>query len=124
MPRSFIRGVVLFCLVFAGLVVLVLSSRDEEAQTAAPLGDVASRVAATGLAEHRVPVLAVGADAAGPASERVRIAADASVTVRRSPNVIGELGDAAGRVVISGGHVDSVPEGLPPTLRHARQRRP
>ena len=40
----------------------------------------------------RVPVLAVGADAAGLAGERVRVAVDADVTVRRSANVIGSLG--------------------------------
>ena len=60
----------------------------------------------------RVPVLAVGASAAGLAGERVRVAVDASTTVRRSPSVIGETGAAgAERVVMAGGHLDSVPEG-------------
>ena len=44
----------------------------------------------------RVPVLAVGADAAGLAGTRVRVAVDAQTTVRRSPNVIGELGRRGG----------------------------
>ena len=60
----------------------------------------------------RVPVLAVGASAAGLAGERVRVAVDASSTIRRSPSVIGEAGAAgARRVLMAGGHLDSVPEG-------------
>ena len=60
----------------------------------------------------RIPALAVGADAAGLAGERVRVAVDAAVTVRRSVNVIGSLGEpSAQRVVMAGGHLDSVPEG-------------
>jgi len=57
-------------------------------------------------------VLAVGADAAGLAGARVRLSVDAATTVRRSPNVIGEMGAAgAERVVMAGGHLDSVREG-------------
>ena len=60
----------------------------------------------------RVPVLAVGASAAGLAGERVRVAVDAVAAIRRSPSVIGEMGAAgAGRVVMAGGHLDSVPQG-------------
>jgi hypothetical protein len=60
----------------------------------------------------RVPVLAVGASAAGLAGERVRVAVDAAATIRRSPSVIGETGAAgAERVLMAGGHLDSVPEG-------------
>ena len=60
----------------------------------------------------RIPVLAVGASAAGLAGERVRVAVDAASTIRRSPSVIGETGAAgARRVVMAGGHLDSVPEG-------------
>ena len=60
----------------------------------------------------RVPVLAVGASAAGLAGERVRVAVDAVAAIRRSPSVIGEMGGAgAGRVVMAGGHLDSVPQG-------------
>jgi Zn-dependent M28 family amino/carboxypeptidase len=60
----------------------------------------------------RVPVLAVGASAAGLAGERVRVAVDAASTIRRSPNVIGETGAAgAPRVLMAGGHLDSVPKG-------------
>jgi Iap family predicted aminopeptidase len=60
----------------------------------------------------RVPVLAVGASAAGLAGEEVRVAVDAASTIRRSPSVIGETGAAgARRVLMAGGHLDSVPEG-------------
>ena len=60
----------------------------------------------------RLPVLAVGASAAGLAGERVRIAVDATSTIRRSPSVIAEMGAAgARRVVMAGGHLDSVPAG-------------
>ena len=60
----------------------------------------------------RVPVLAVGASAAGLAGKRVRVAVDAVAAIRRSPSVIGETGAAgAGRVVMAGGHLDSVPQG-------------
>jgi Iap family predicted aminopeptidase len=60
----------------------------------------------------RVPVLAVGASAAGLAGERVRVAVDATSTMRRSPSVIGDTGAAgARRVLMAGGHLDSVPEG-------------
>ena len=60
----------------------------------------------------RVPVLAVGATPPGLAGERVRVAVDAAATIRRSPSVIGETGAAdAERVVMAGGHLDSVPEG-------------
>jgi Iap family predicted aminopeptidase len=56
----------------------------------------------------RVPVLAVGASAAGLADMRVRIDAAS----RRSPNVTGEIGAAgAKRVVMAGGHLDSVRQG-------------
>ena len=61
----------------------------------------------------RIPVLAVGANASGLAGERVRVAVDAAATIRRSPSVIAEIGDAeAERVVMAGGHLDSVPKGL------------
>jgi Zn-dependent M28 family amino/carboxypeptidase len=57
-------------------------------------------------------VVAVGARAAGLAGERVRIAVDAASTIRCSPSVIGETGAAgARRVLMAGGHLDSVPEG-------------
>ena len=60
----------------------------------------------------RVPVLAVGASAAGLAGERVGLAVDAASTIRRSPSVIGETGAAdARRVLMAGAHLDSVPDG-------------
>jgi Zn-dependent M28 family amino/carboxypeptidase len=63
----------------------------------------------TGL---RVPVLAVGADAAGLAGQRVRVAVDATSADRRSPSVIGEIGESdAERVLMAGAHLDSVREG-------------
>lgn len=59
----------------------------------------------------RVPVLAVGAEDA-LAGERVRVRVDAESTERRSPSVIAEAGEAgAQRVVMTGAHLDSVPEG-------------
>ncbi len=57
----------------------------------------------------RVPVVAVGASAAGLAGQRVRVSVDATTTDRRSPSVIGEIGE--GRVVMAGAHLDSVREG-------------
>ena len=60
----------------------------------------------------RVPVLAVGASATGLAGQRVRVVVDAATTNRRSPSVIGEMGAAdAERVLMAGGHLDSVREG-------------
>ena len=60
----------------------------------------------------RVPVLAVGASATGLAGQRVRVVVDAAATNRRSPSVIGEMGAAdAERVLMAGGHLDSVREG-------------
>jgi Iap family predicted aminopeptidase len=60
----------------------------------------------------RVPVLAVGAGAAELEGERARVAVKAVSTIRRSPSVIGETGAAgARRVLMAGGHLDSVPEG-------------
>ena len=57
-------------------------------------------------------MLAAGASAAGLAGQRVRVTVDAAITTRRSANVIGEIGDAdAARVVMAGGHLDSVPAG-------------
>ena len=51
-------------------------------------------------------------NAAGLAGKRVRVAVDALTAIRRSPSVIGETGAAgAGRVVMAGGHLDSVPQG-------------
>jgi Peptidase family M28/PA domain len=59
-----------------------------------------------------IPVLAVGASAAVLTGARVRVRVDATTTIRRSRNVIGEWGAAdAGRVLMAGGHLDSVPAG-------------
>lgn len=59
-----------------------------------------------------IPVVAVGEAGARLAGERVRVAVDAESTSRRSPSVIADAGprDAA-RVVMTGAHLDSVPEG-------------
>jgi hypothetical protein len=57
-----------------------------------------------------IPVLAIGRDA--PASGRVHLSVRASTRRARTENVIGELpGAAAGRVVMAGAHLDSVPSG-------------
>lgn len=60
----------------------------------------------------RVPVLSVGRRGAGLAGERVRVRVNAESANLRSRNVIGEAGAAgAPRVVMAGGHLDSVPDG-------------
>lgn len=79
MPRSFIRGVALFLLVFAGLVVLVLTSRDEPAETRRPAqaqpDGIERRITTAGLDEHltalqRIATEHGGNRAAGTAGER------------------------------------------------------
>jgi Zn-dependent M28 family amino/carboxypeptidase len=60
----------------------------------------------------RIPVVAVGAGAAALEGERIDVAVDAESVDRRSPSVIAEAGAAgARRVLMAGGHLDSVPEG-------------
>jgi Iap family predicted aminopeptidase len=61
----------------------------------------------------RIPVLAVSAATAeAVAGERVRLRVDATTSTRPSVNVLAEAGAAgAPRVVMAGGHLDSVPEG-------------
>lgn len=60
----------------------------------------------------RVPVVSVGGRGAGLAGKRVRVRVNAESANLRSRNVIGEAGPAdAARVVMAGGHLDSVPGG-------------
>lgn len=60
----------------------------------------------------RIPVVAVGEDGARLAGDPVRVTVDAESSSHRSPSVIAETGPAdAARVVMTGAHLDSVPEG-------------
>jgi hypothetical protein len=60
----------------------------------------------------RIPVLSVGRRGAGLAGVRVQVRVRTESGERRSRNVIAEAGAAgAPRVVMAGGHLDSVPEG-------------
>ena len=60
----------------------------------------------------RIPAIAVGDRGAGLTGKRVRVRVHAQTTTVRAPNVIAESGaTGAPRVVMAGGHLDSVPAG-------------
>jgi hypothetical protein len=60
----------------------------------------------------RIPVLAVAEGAAGALRGRVRVRVDAVSARRATHNVVAEIGpEGAGRVLMAGGHLDSVVPG-------------
>jgi hypothetical protein len=86
----------------AGAAALLIVDGDSDEPPAATLG-------APGI---RIPVLVVGAAAGRSLGPRVELEVDAVSERRRTVNVIAETAGARGdRVVMAGGHLDSVPAG-------------
>jgi Iap family predicted aminopeptidase len=86
----------------AGAAALVIVDGESDEPPSATLG-------APGI---RIPVLAVGAEAGRSLGPRVEVEVDAVSERRRTANVIAETAGGRGeRVVMAGGHLDSVPAG-------------
>jgi Zn-dependent M28 family amino/carboxypeptidase len=86
----------------AGAAALLIVDGESDEPPSATLG-------APGI---RIPVLAVGAAAGRSLGPRVELEVDAVSERRRTANVIAETAGGSGdRVVIAGGHLDSVPAG-------------
>jgi Zn-dependent M28 family amino/carboxypeptidase len=90
----------------AGAKALVVVDRSETAR-----GVPSGTLAFPGI---RIPVVLVSDSALGraPDGTRIEVEVEASTPRQRSQNVIADtLGDSDGRVVMAGGHLDSVPGG-------------
>jgi Iap family predicted aminopeptidase len=85
----------------AGAAALLIVDGDSDEPPSATLG-------APGI---RIPVLAVGATAGRSLGGTVELEVDAVSERRRTANVIAETASGRGRVVMAGGHLDSVPAG-------------